>query len=306
MLRLKQQLLRVDTALFALATLYAVTPVFSDVSIEINLQTSCPRVVVELANLLIIGFIERWVVLAAMTYFDEHGLTTSLRSRALPHSKQDRLSELSRAMASAWLHNKNAIIACVLVLLPLDLTQGITVETIHISAKTLWKHLLVGMLVLDLILGTAHMLSHQGWLKRHLWPFHATHHSQHVNYPTVKYIGQPFDLEVFLTQMSYAFLARSLGFDVFTGMMLIDGFGLQLLLEHSGYCKYSALAQHHEAHHRYGSVAFYHFPVVECLLGRMPTPAQLEVISGNCNALDNERRPTLLRSCKETNDCKLN
>ena len=142
------------------------------------------------------------------------------------------------------------------------------------------KQLFLGLIVIDLILGTAHLASHRGPLKKYLFKFHAHHHERHQNFPAVKYVGNPFDFEVFLTQVCFAFIPRLLGFDVITGVILINLFSLQLLLEHTGY-RIFHLAQHHEAHHRYGGVAFYHFPLVEMVLGKMPSFDQLQRLSNN-------------------------
>ena len=66
--------------------------------------------------------------------------------------------------------------------------------------------------------------------------------------------------------------------DLVTGIILINWFSLQLVIEHTGYsCFY--VAQYHELHHRYGFVAYYHFPLWEMLLGRLPTAGQITALS---------------------------
>ena len=66
--------------------------------------------------------------------------------------------------------------------------------------------------------------------------------------------------------------------DLVTGIILINWFSLQLVIEHTGYsCFY--VAQYHEVHHRYGFVAYYHFPLWEMLLGRLPTAGQITALS---------------------------
>mmetsp|Transcript_15287 Transcript_15287/g.19930 ORF Transcript_15287/g.19930 Transcript_15287/m.19930 type:complete len:146 (-) Transcript_15287:196-633(-) len=142
--------------------------------------------------------------------------------------------------------------------------------------KKFWKEILLGHFLVDLVLGTAHMLSHKSPLKEVLFKYHAKHHSRHSKYLSVKYVGNPFYFEVFLTQICFAFLPRFMGIDVWTGIFLVNFFSVQLLLEHSGCINIFALSQHHEMHHNYGNVAFYHFPLVEIFLGRMPSLKQLE------------------------------
>mmetsp|Transcript_39279 Transcript_39279/g.127120 ORF Transcript_39279/g.127120 Transcript_39279/m.127120 type:complete len:248 (+) Transcript_39279:564-1307(+) len=148
------------------------------------------------------------------------------------------------------------------------------VGVFNVNAKHAVCMLCVGMLTFDLVLGTAHLVSHRGFLKPFLWPFHHRHHTQHHNSPAVKFCGEPYDLEVFLTQCLYALLPRMLGLDVLCGTLLVDLFGIELLIEHTGYSIFY-VSQFHEAHHRYGSVAFYHFPVFEMLFGKMPTAMQI-------------------------------
>jgi len=143
-----------------------------------------------------------------------------------------------------------------------------------VSLKQLCLSVTKGLLILDLILGTAHMLAHKGPFKRWLWTYHMKHHTQPRNYSAVKYHGEALDLEVLLTQVCYAFLPRILGMDVVTGMVLVNWFSFQLLLEHTGFsCFYLSL--HHEIHHRFASVAYYHFPLWEMLFGCLPKPHQL-------------------------------
>ena len=188
------------------------------------------------------------------------------------------------------LHNKMAILLAIGVLLPFDLVRAYckhvydlsswTPSALHLhgvefEVRKLCKDLLVGLFVIDVILGTAHKLSHEGPIKKYLFRYHAQHHTRHHNYSAVKYVGNPFDLEVVLTQVCYAFLPRVLGLDVWTSIFLIDLFSLQLLLEHTGCTKLFALSQHHEMHHNHGNVAFYHFPLTELILGKMPSLKQL-------------------------------
>ena len=96
------------------------------------------------------------------------------------------------------------------------------------------------LFVIDVILGTAHMMSHKGPFVKYLYRYHVQHHSRHHNYSSVKYVGNSFDFEVILTQVCYAFLPRVLGLDVWTGIFLINLFSLQLLLEHCG-CNFICL-----------------------------------------------------------------
>ena len=147
-----------------------------------------------------------------------------------------------------------------------------------ITLKALCQSLLTGLLVMDFILGTSHLLSHHRLFKKWLWQYHARHHTKHYNSFSVKYHGHSFDLEVFLTQACNAFLPRLLGLDVVTGAALMNIFSLQLLMEHSGYkCFY--VAKLHEAHHRYGNVGFYHYPIWEYLFGNLPSANQLRDLS---------------------------
>lgn len=256
------------------------------------------RTFVELANLVIQGVIERTLILPFVTYLDEANFTSSIRFTPLPDTKAERNKQFQEAstMPAPFLHNKNAILMNLIVLLPLEIgtllrnngTGEVTMTsaTSTLTFKQLCKSLLFGLVIIDLTLGTAHMISHRGALKRHLWPFHARHHTQHYNYASIKFCGEPFDLEVFLTQFCYAFLPRLLGMDVLTGIVLVNAFSIQLLVEHTGYrCFY--LSYFHEAHHRYGSVAFYHFPVWEVLFGKMPSLSQFRNLCSNKSVLAN-------------------
>jgi hypothetical protein len=254
---------------------------------QVILNSHLPRVVIELINLISIGFIERWVILPMLQCFDE---TTTMASKLrfrekLPFDKMIRDKEYNEAQQKPWLHNKFAVLWLLCVFVPFDVFFRKEVDAISsagtmvtLSAKQLLKQLLFGLIVIDFILGTAHLASHRGPFKKYLSKFHAPHHTRHQNFAAVKYIGNPFDLEVFLTQVCFAFIPRLLGFDVLTGAILVDVFSLQLLLEHTGYSIFS-VSQHHEAHHRYGSVGFYHFPLVEMVFGRMPSLKQLEHLS---------------------------
>lgn len=242
------------------------------------------RALVELANLIIQGVVERILILPLVTYLDEANITSAIRFTPLPDTKVERYEKYREAseIPAPFLHNKNAILMNLIVLLPLEYGNLLTnfakgevemTSATSISSKQLCQSLLFGLLIIDLILGTAHKISHRGTFKCYLWPFHARHHTQYYNYASVKFCGEPFDLEVFLTQFCYAFLPRILGMDVLTGMILVNAFSIQLLVEHTGYrCFY--LSYFHEAHHRYGSVAFYHFPVWELLFGKMPSLSQ--------------------------------
>lgn len=282
-----------------------------------------PRSIIELSNLVLFGFFERWIVLELMHFIEEfiehqrqrsqaavkyeksqHGSpvertpktaasSTTVKEHlllSLPLSKKIRDEDFASAQSKPWLHNKFALIWTAVVLLPLDLINYDLVEdaahhdVIEFSFIQLIKSLVLGLLIIDVVLGTAHMLSHKGPFRNFLWRFHAKHHTRRHNYAAVKYVGNPFDLEVFLTQVLYAFLPRLMGLDVVTGIILINLFSLQLLLEHSGYTKIFSLSQHHEAHHRFGDVAFYHFPLVEFFLGKMPSLEQQHSVT-RCDSL---------------------
>lgn len=244
------------------------------------------RAFVELANLVIQGVVERALILPLVTYMDETNITSTIRFAPLPDTKAERNEQFQEGskMPAPFLHNKNAILMNLIILLPLEIGKNLlsnygTGEVAMSNAistltlKQICKSLLLGLVIIDLILGTAHKISHRGALKCHLWPFHARHHTHRYNYASIKFCGEPFDLEVFLTQFCYAFLPRLLGMDVFTGMILVNAFSIHLLVEHTAYrCFY--LSYFHEAHHRYGSVAFYHYPVWEILFGKMPSLSQ--------------------------------
>ncbi|GFH61523.1 predicted protein [Chaetoceros tenuissimus] len=171
------------------------------------------RAFVELANLVIQGVVERAVMLPLFTYMDEANMTSTIRFTPLPGTKAERNEQYLEAskMPAPFLHNKNAILMNLIVLLPLEIGKNLlsnhgtaevamTSATSILTLKQLCKSLLFGLLIIDLILGTAHMISHRGALKCHLWPFH--HHTQHYNYASIKFCGEPFDLEVFLTNFA--------------------------------------------------------------------------------------------------------
>ena len=270
----------------------------------LNLPTCPSRIMIEFVNLAVFGFLERWIVLKFL-HVAEEGFenvsmkisgtssskkTSRIMTRALPLSKAIRDQDFKRAQSQPWFHNKMAILLAIGVLLPFDLVRAYckhvydlsswTPSALHLhgvefEVRKLCKDLLVGLFVIDVILGTAHKLSHEGPIKKYLFRYHAQHHTRHHNYSAVKYVGNPFDLEVVLTQVCYAFLPRVLGLDVWTSIFLIDLFSLQLLLEHTGCTKLFALSQHHEMHHNHGNVAFYHFPLTELILGKMPSLKQL-------------------------------
>lgn len=186
--------------------------------------------------------------------------STAIR-KSLPLSKTIRDKDFQQAQSQPWFHNKTAVLLTITVLLPFDLIArgnrsnytpvcGILQAYDHESCwavvefdmKKFGKEILLGLFLVDLILGAAHMLSHKGPLKEILFKYHAKHHSRHSNYSSVKYVGNPFDFEVFLTQICFAFLPRFIGIDVWTGIFLVNFFSLQLLLEHSGYINIFALS----------------------------------------------------------------
>jgi hypothetical protein len=307
--QLKHQVLRIDTMTILLALLwfYCFRHPSNDLLTLIipSSAASCPRILLEICNLLAFGFLERWVILALVHYLEEEvvgggegrGGSTTKKS-ALPLSKPVRDHDFQQAQSKPWLHNKNALFLTISVLMPIDFFLTTTTAPTSRSNNNFWwslddvvspsmndvvfskgklcKDLLMGLFIIDMILGTAHMLSHKGPFKKYLSKYHMKHHTRHHNYSSVKYVGNPLDFEVVLTQLCYAFLPRILGYDVWTGMLLIDIFSLQLLLEHSGYTSLFAVTQHHEMHHNHGDVAFYHFPLTEMLFGRMPSLKQFE------------------------------
>ena len=238
-----------------------------------------PPIVFQFLNLLLWGVIERFLFLKSLSIIDEMGWTESLRFRPLPGDKEDRAKDLDPLLdlPTPLRQNQNGVIMLVLFLLPWDFVVGggvFETTTFDFSAKVVCRSLIVGLLVIDFILGSAHMASHTKQFKKWLWKYHAPHHTRHVNFPAVKFIGNAFDLEVFLTQVCYVFLPRLLGLDVLSGIILIDLFSLQLLVEHTGYNVFY-VAQLHEAHHRFGNVGFYHYPIWEYLLGKLPSASQI-------------------------------
>ena len=273
----------------------------------LKLPISCPRFALEFFNLISFGFFERCVIHNILHSLEEAlevgtflNISIKRSSEGLPLSKSIRDEDFRQAQSQPWFHNKIASLLTISILLPYDIMKdnfhnkssepvgkylvGGTIGFLYDSSKwthvefmtkTLCKDLFMGLIVIDIILGTAHLLSHKGPWKKFLFKYHAKHHSRHHNYSTVKYIGNPFDFEVVLTQVCFSFLPRLLGLDIWTGILLIDIFSLQLLLEHSGSTKIFALSQHHEMHHNYGSVAFYHFPIMELLFGKIPSLEQL-------------------------------
>jgi len=282
------QICKIDSILFFAVVFYAGSSVFPDFRWHTGFLKEFPAGLVEATNLLLQGLVERCVLLPAITYADESGWTKALRFRPLPGTRtsRDALLEDATQLPSPLLQNKNALLFTLAIIIPgdwlrgggEDALQGMGVGTYYVTAKGICLSVVLGLVVLDLILGTAHMLSHTRRFKCVLWKHHARHHTQHFNYAAVKFHGEPYDFEVFLTQVCYAFLPRILGMDLVTGMIMINWFSLQLVLEHTGYsCFY--LAQLHEAHHRYGSVGFYHFPLWEMLLGRLPTAEQVTAMS---------------------------
>eukprot|EP00591_Stephanopyxis_turris_P012578 CAMPEP_0195509624 /NCGR_PEP_ID=MMETSP0794_2-20130614/2507_1 /TAXON_ID=515487 /ORGANISM="Stephanopyxis turris, Strain CCMP 815" /LENGTH=313 /DNA_ID=CAMNT_0040636893 /DNA_START=72 /DNA_END=1010 /DNA_ORIENTATION=+ len=297
---LKHQVLRIDTMTILLALLWFCCfrhPPNDLLTFIIpsSAAASYPRILLEICNLFAFGFLERWVILDLVHYFEEEviGGSSTTKKSALPLSKSVRDHDFQQAQSKPWLHNKNALFLTISVLLPIDLLTTTTTRSNNFwwsfddfvspsmndavfSKGKLCKDLLMGLLIIDMILGTAHMLSHRGPFKIYLSKYHMKHHTRHHNYSSVKYVGNPLDFEVVLTQLCYAFLPRLLGYDIWTGLLLIDIFSLQLLLEHSGYTRLFAVAQHHEMHHNHRDVAFYHFPLTEMLLGRMPSLKQFE------------------------------
>jgi hypothetical protein len=307
---LKHQVARIDTIALLLVLLwfYFLHPSKDLLILKIPSSASCPRIMLEICNLFGFGFLERWVILEVVHYLEEERALTTKWS-ALPLSKSVRDRDFQQAQSKPWLHNKIAMFLTISVLVPLDLIARSFDDVLHLNeaekrslvtsistGATNWsqindvlfskgklcKDLLIGLLIIDMILGTAHMLSHKGPFKKYLSKYHMKHHNRHHNYSSVKYIGNPLDFEVVLTQLCYAFLPRLLGYDIWTGILLIDIFSLQLLLEHSGYTSLFALAQHHEMHHNHGNVAFYHFPLTEIFLGSMPSLMQFERMHEKC------------------------
>lgn len=288
-----RQSCKVDVLVLLLVCLYSICPnhILPDCSFVTRCYNQIPRVALDSINLLVQGLAERCLVLPCLSWLDESGYTSAIRFPSkggmLPDTAEER-ARLQREASTSHaplLHNKNALIMTLAFLCPMEYAKGCFAKTATVmqpppeipSLKGLLASVLIGLIIIDLILGTAHLVSHRGVLKKQLWPYHARHHKKHRNYAAVKFFGEPFDLEVFLTQACYAFLPRALGLDVVTGMILINWFSFQLLLEHTGYsCLY--VAGFHEAHHRYGNVAFYHFPLLECLFGRMPTAVQMDAL----------------------------
>lgn len=261
--------------------LYYIVGTLPDVELNYGLLLwRLPRCCVELANLLFQGIIERCSLLPFLTWLDEKEWTSSFRFRPLPGESSTRADVYQGAteFRAIFLHNKNAIIMVLMFLFPFDwYHRGVKEGEFTSSLKEMLMSLLLGLLVIDLVLGTAHLLSHR-YLKRWLWQFHALHHTQQENYFAVKFYGHPFDLEVLLTQCLYAFSGRLLKLDIVTSVLLVNTFSVQLLIEHSGY-KIFYISQLHEAHHRYGNVGYYHFPVWEYLFGKLPTMEQVNALS---------------------------
>ena len=276
--------LTIDAVILLAMVFYTCTNIFPDIRWSTSFFQQYMPVGVEITNLLLQGIVERLVLLPIIASVDESGGTSLIRILALPgtRDKRQKLMNAAAQFSSALMHNKNAILMALVILTPMDWMRhsGAELEacpTPNISLKQLCFSVTKGLLVLDLILGTAHMLAHKGPFKRWLWKYHMKHHTQPRNYSAVKYHGEALDLEVLLTQVCYAFLPRILGMDLFTGMVLVNWFSFQLLLEHTGFsCFY--LSVHHEIHHRYASVAFYHFPLWEMIFGRLPKPRQLTAV----------------------------
>lgn len=276
------------------------------VTFTLNLPTNHTRIMIEIINLAAFGFFERWIVLELLHFLEEEFEKVSKKisrtskingaRKSLPLSKSIRDADFKLAQAQPWFHNKMAILLVIGVLFPINLYRtynnkdhgsfsswiqeqaslNLDLHRVEFEVRKLCKDLIVGLFVIDVILGTAHMMCHKGPFVKYLCRYHAQHHSRHHNYSSVKYVGNSFDFEVILTQVCYAFLPRVLGLDVWTGIFLINLFSLQLLLEHSGCTRLFALSQHHEMHHNHGNVAFYHFPLTELVLGRMPSLKQLQ------------------------------
>jgi len=235
---LRFQVLRIDT-IFAITLGLLVLNFSADWCLTLKLPTSFSRIGLEMLNLIVFGFLERWVILYVMHCMEEGSFDDAFMKiigmstrRALPLSKRIRDEDFRRAQSQPWLHNKIALVLTVSVLLPLDLatdgffgrplTSGTFPSIVSVCTaihQSNWvnvefpimkfcKDFLMGLFFIDIILGTAHMLSHKGPLKKALYKYHAEHHSRHHNYSSVKYIGNPFDLEVFLTQVCFALLYK--------------------------------------------------------------------------------------------------
>lgn len=282
--------LKMDVLIFLAMVFYAWTNIFPDKRWSTSFFYNQMPVVVEITNLLLQGIVERFVILPVISSVDESGWTSSIRILGLPGTRQKRqqIVNVAARFSSALMHNKNAILMALVILAPLDWMRGTPCSAAescaeldaYVSLKQLCISITKGLLILDLILGTAHLLSHKGPFKRWLWKYHKKHHGQPRNYSAVKYVGEALDLEVFLTQACFAFLPRILGMDLVTGMAMINWFSFQLLLEHTGFsCFYLSVS--HEVHHRYSSSAFYHFPLWEMLFGSLPKPHQLARLSGS-------------------------
>ena len=207
-----QQLCKIDTFVFLAMVFYACSSALPDVQWETSFVHNYPAGLVEVANLLLQGLVERCIVLPAIAHADERGWTKSIRFRPLPGTLAARNTLLKDAteFPSPLLHNKNAILFTLAITFPSDwlldsaaghdMDDATDAET-FITAKGLCLSLVLGLVVIDLILGTAHMLSHTGSYKWWLWKHHALHHTKHENYVAVKFHGETLDLEVFLTQV---------------------------------------------------------------------------------------------------------
>jgi len=279
---------KIDVLLLIVVCIYVISPnsILRDRFIAMRLFNNIPRAAFESINLVILGLVERCLVLPLLSFLDREGYTSNIRfpskRGAVPDLDEER--ETLRKDVSKFpgplLQNKNALIMTMVFVLPIDCAKntGPSQSIEQLSLKSILASVLMGLIIIDFVLGTAHLVSHQGVLKKWFWPLHARHHKKNYNYAAVKFFGEEFDLEVFLTQVCYAFLSRILGFDVVTGTIMINWFSFQLLLEHSGYNLFY-VAVFHETHHRYGNVAFYHFPLWECLFGKMPSAVQVEEIT---------------------------
>ena len=179
----------IDTWLF-LATIYLATK-GGDIAIGRN---GIPRVIIEVVNLATQGIVERCILLPTLAFLDECGYTKSIRFCQLPGTKKERhdmFHEVS-SLSAALQHNKAAIFLSLIVLVPMDFIDfrmgGASNKPYEISLQYFCRSLLCGLLVMDFILGTAHLLSHHRLFKRWLWKYHARHHEKHINFFSVKFV----------------------------------------------------------------------------------------------------------------------
>ena len=132
------------------------------------------RAFVELANLVIQGVVERALILPLVTYMDETNVTSTIRFTPLPDTQAERNEQFQEAskMPAPFLHNKNAILMNLIILLPLEIGTNLlrnygtgevamTNAISTLTLKQICKSLLLGLLIIDLMLGTAHKISHR-------------------------------------------------------------------------------------------------------------------------------------------------